>query len=169
MFLFLFPAVPAEILKSSLTTMERHIQRLENDIENFPKTDDQQDKFVEKMSISFLFWSFPHHAQVKILFALQQHGRWSIWGYSLWYIYIFFSIALAKVYSGCAVPGSRHFKSLGVIGGTLGTIGNGSGCLAVKCWSDLPLHSCWFPKSKIMLVAIFLLHSATAACPPGGL
>ncbi|XP_028315109.1 protein diaphanous homolog 2 isoform X3 [Gouania willdenowi] len=42
--------VSAEILKSSLTTMERHIQRLENDIENFPKTDDQQDKFVEKMS-----------------------------------------------------------------------------------------------------------------------
>lgn len=33
--------------------MERHIQRLENDIENFPKTDDKQDKFVEKMSISF--------------------------------------------------------------------------------------------------------------------
>ncbi|XP_041845513.1 protein diaphanous homolog 2 isoform X2 [Melanotaenia boesemani] len=42
--------VPAEILKGSLTTMERHIQRLESDIENFPKTDDQQDKFVEKMS-----------------------------------------------------------------------------------------------------------------------
>ncbi|KAG7224782.1 hypothetical protein INR49_013495 [Caranx melampygus] len=35
--------VSAEILKSSLTTMERHIQRLENDIENFPKTDDPQD------------------------------------------------------------------------------------------------------------------------------
>uniref|UniRef100_A0A8C4FEA2 Diaphanous-related formin 2 n=1 Tax=Dicentrarchus labrax TaxID=13489 RepID=A0A8C4FEA2_DICLA len=52
--------VSAEILKSSLTTMERHIQRLENDIENFPKTDDQQDKFVEKMSISFLLWSFSH-------------------------------------------------------------------------------------------------------------
>lgn len=33
--------------------MERHIVRLENDIENFPKMDDQQDKFVEKMSISF--------------------------------------------------------------------------------------------------------------------
>ncbi len=33
--------------------MERHIQRLENDIQNFPKTDDKQDKFVEKMSISF--------------------------------------------------------------------------------------------------------------------
>uniref|UniRef100_A0A4W5MFR7 Diaphanous-related formin 2 n=1 Tax=Hucho hucho TaxID=62062 RepID=A0A4W5MFR7_9TELE len=44
--------VSAEILKSSLSTMERHIQRLENDIENFPKTDDK-DKFVEKLSISF--------------------------------------------------------------------------------------------------------------------
>lgn len=42
--------VSAEILKSSLTNMERHIQRLENDIENFPKTADGQDKFVEKMS-----------------------------------------------------------------------------------------------------------------------
>uniref|UniRef100_A0A3Q1F1N3 Protein diaphanous homolog 2 n=1 Tax=Acanthochromis polyacanthus TaxID=80966 RepID=A0A3Q1F1N3_9TELE len=42
--------VSADILKTSLTTMERQIQRLENDIENFPKTDDQQDKFVEKMS-----------------------------------------------------------------------------------------------------------------------
>ncbi|XP_055080523.1 protein diaphanous homolog 2 isoform X3 [Periophthalmus magnuspinnatus] len=42
--------VSAEILKSSLATMERHIQRLENDITNFPKTDDPQDKFVEKMS-----------------------------------------------------------------------------------------------------------------------
>uniref|UniRef100_A0A8C8CT72 Diaphanous-related formin 2 n=1 Tax=Oncorhynchus tshawytscha TaxID=74940 RepID=A0A8C8CT72_ONCTS len=37
--------VSAEILKSSLSTMERHIQRLENDIENFPKTDDKKDKF----------------------------------------------------------------------------------------------------------------------------
>ena len=46
-------SVSAEILKSSLSTMERQIQRLENDIQNFPKTDDQQDKFVEKMSISF--------------------------------------------------------------------------------------------------------------------
>uniref|UniRef100_A0A3B3YU36 Diaphanous-related formin 2 n=1 Tax=Poecilia mexicana TaxID=48701 RepID=A0A3B3YU36_9TELE len=46
--------VSAEILKGSLTTMEKQIERLENDIENFPKTDDPQDKFVEKMSISFL-------------------------------------------------------------------------------------------------------------------
>lgn len=43
----------AEILKGSLAAMERHIQRLENDIENFPKTNDLKDKFVEKMSISF--------------------------------------------------------------------------------------------------------------------
>ncbi|XP_051514939.1 protein diaphanous homolog 2-like isoform X3 [Myxocyprinus asiaticus] len=42
--------VTAQILKASLDTMERHIQRLENDIQNFPKTDDKQDKFVEKMS-----------------------------------------------------------------------------------------------------------------------
>ncbi|XP_077956838.1 protein diaphanous homolog 2 isoform X13 [Gasterosteus aculeatus] len=47
--------VSADILNSSLATMERHIQRLENDIQNFPKTDDQQDKFVEKMMISFFF------------------------------------------------------------------------------------------------------------------
>uniref|UniRef100_A0A671MZC0 Protein diaphanous homolog 2-like n=1 Tax=Sinocyclocheilus anshuiensis TaxID=1608454 RepID=A0A671MZC0_9TELE len=45
--------VSAQILKASLDTMERHIQRLENDIQNFPKTDDKQDKFVDKMSISF--------------------------------------------------------------------------------------------------------------------
>lgn len=42
--------VSAETLKGSLATMERNIQRLENDITNFPKTDDPQDKFVEKMS-----------------------------------------------------------------------------------------------------------------------
>ncbi|XP_067313486.1 protein diaphanous homolog 2 isoform X6 [Pseudorasbora parva] len=42
--------VSAQILKASLDTMERHIQRLENDIQNFPKSDDKQDKFVEKMS-----------------------------------------------------------------------------------------------------------------------
>lgn len=49
--------------------MERQIQRLENDIEHFPKTDDQQDKFVEKMSISF-FLSSP----LVFLFA---HLAWS--------------------------------------------------------------------------------------------
>lgn len=50
-----FSTVSAEILKTCLTNMERQIQRLENDIEHFPKTDDQQDQFVEKMSISFFF------------------------------------------------------------------------------------------------------------------
>ncbi|XP_062856609.1 protein diaphanous homolog 2 isoform X2 [Trichomycterus rosablanca] len=42
--------VSAQILKASLDTMENQIQRLENDIQNFPKTDDKRDKFVEKMS-----------------------------------------------------------------------------------------------------------------------
>ncbi|CAL8272322.1 unnamed protein product [Boreogadus saida] len=36
--------VPAEILSSSLSNMEKQIQRLESDIKNFPKTDDVQDK-----------------------------------------------------------------------------------------------------------------------------
>ncbi|MGH0181462.1 UNVERIFIED_CONTAM: hypothetical protein FKN15_006912 [Acipenser sinensis] len=49
-------AVSAQILKASLDTMERQIQRLENDIKNFPKNDDDPDKFVQKMTISFLWW-----------------------------------------------------------------------------------------------------------------
>ncbi|KAF1417979.1 hypothetical protein FQV24_0014067, partial [Spheniscus mendiculus] len=46
--------VSAQTLKSNLDSMNHQIQRLENDIENFPKTQDEHDKFVEKMSISFL-------------------------------------------------------------------------------------------------------------------
>uniref|UniRef100_A0A8B9SYN2 Diaphanous related formin 2 n=1 Tax=Anas platyrhynchos TaxID=8839 RepID=A0A8B9SYN2_ANAPL len=46
--------VSAQTLKSNLDSMNQQIQRLENDIENFPKTQDEHDKFVEKMSISFL-------------------------------------------------------------------------------------------------------------------
>ncbi|KAM9470277.1 protein diaphanous homolog 2 isoform 2-T3 [Clarias gariepinus] len=42
--------VSAQVLKASLDSMERQIQRLETDIQNFPKTDDKLDKFVEKMS-----------------------------------------------------------------------------------------------------------------------
>ncbi|XP_053091458.1 protein diaphanous homolog 2 isoform X3 [Pangasianodon hypophthalmus] len=42
--------VSAQILKAILDSMERQIQRLENDIQSFPKTEDKQDKFVEKMS-----------------------------------------------------------------------------------------------------------------------
>ncbi|KAF5890853.1 protein diaphanous 2 isoform X1, partial [Clarias magur] len=44
--------VSAQVLKANLDSMERQIQRLETDIQNFPKTDDKLDKFVEKMSIS---------------------------------------------------------------------------------------------------------------------
>ncbi|XP_060126190.1 protein diaphanous homolog 2 isoform X3 [Zootoca vivipara] len=44
--------VSAQSLKSNLDSMEHHIQRLENDIKKFPKTEDPHDKFVEKM-ISF--------------------------------------------------------------------------------------------------------------------
>uniref|UniRef100_A0A8C3J439 Protein diaphanous homolog 2 n=1 Tax=Calidris pygmaea TaxID=425635 RepID=A0A8C3J439_9CHAR len=47
--------VSAQTLKSNLDSMNHQIQRLENDIENFPKTQDEHDKFVEKMSISFFF------------------------------------------------------------------------------------------------------------------
>uniref|UniRef100_A0A8C0U7J1 Diaphanous related formin 2 n=1 Tax=Cyanistes caeruleus TaxID=156563 RepID=A0A8C0U7J1_CYACU len=45
--------VSAQTLKSNLDSMNQQIQRLEKDIENFPKTQDEHDKFVEKMSISF--------------------------------------------------------------------------------------------------------------------
>lgn len=123
-----FPTVSAEILKSSLTTMERQIQRLENDIENFPKTDDQQDKFVEKMSISFLSWPFSHLAWFRAENLLLKNTC----------IVAFEDIACAILSTAaravCALPGSgKQFKSLGVIGGTQGNLGNGSGCLAVRC------------------------------------
>nr|XP_013813028.1 PREDICTED: protein diaphanous homolog 2 [Apteryx mantelli mantelli] len=42
--------VSAQNLKSNLDSMNHQIQRLENDIEHFPKTKDAHDKFVEKMS-----------------------------------------------------------------------------------------------------------------------
>ncbi|NXG01125.1 DIAP2 protein, partial [Sakesphorus luctuosus] len=47
--------VSAQTLKSNLDSMNQQIQRLENDIKNFPKTQDEHDKFVEKMSISFFY------------------------------------------------------------------------------------------------------------------
>ncbi|KAM6299970.1 protein diaphanous homolog 2 [Aegotheles albertisi] len=47
--------VSAQTLKSNLDSMNSQIQRLEKDIENFPKAQDEHDKFVEKMSISFFF------------------------------------------------------------------------------------------------------------------
>uniref|UniRef100_A0A8C8SP08 Protein diaphanous homolog 2 n=1 Tax=Pelusios castaneus TaxID=367368 RepID=A0A8C8SP08_9SAUR len=49
--------VSAQSLKSNLDSMELQIQCLESDIKSFPKTEDVHDKFVEKMTISFLhFW-----------------------------------------------------------------------------------------------------------------
>ncbi|XP_059012868.1 protein diaphanous homolog 2 isoform X2 [Mustela lutreola] len=40
----------AQILKSNLTAMEQQIINLERDIKKFPETEDQHDKFVEKMT-----------------------------------------------------------------------------------------------------------------------
>lgn len=42
--------VSAQNLKSNLDSMELQIQRLENDIKMFPKSEDAHDKFVEKMT-----------------------------------------------------------------------------------------------------------------------
>ncbi|XP_030304684.1 protein diaphanous homolog 2 isoform X2 [Calypte anna] len=42
--------VSAQTLKSNLDSMNSQIQRLEKDIQNFPKTEDEHDKFVQKMS-----------------------------------------------------------------------------------------------------------------------
>uniref|UniRef100_A0A8P0NIV0 Diaphanous related formin 2 n=1 Tax=Canis lupus familiaris TaxID=9615 RepID=A0A8P0NIV0_CANLF len=46
--------VSAQILKSNLTAMEQQIVHLERDIKKFPQTENQHDKFVEKMTISFI-------------------------------------------------------------------------------------------------------------------
>ena len=46
--------VSAQILKSNLAAMEQQIVHLERDIKQFPKTENQHDKFVEKMTISFI-------------------------------------------------------------------------------------------------------------------
>ena len=40
--------------------------------------------------------------------------------------------AVAKLFAALLGIG-KQFKSLGVIGGTQGNLGNGSGCLAVRC------------------------------------
>lgn len=117
-----FWTVSAETLKGSLATMERNIQRLENDITNFPKTDDPQDKFVEKMSISLIGVTVDAH---------------------FWWVYVVtclrgwstcLSTAEVKVCAISVALGSgKQFKSLGVIGGTQGNLWNGPGCLAVQC------------------------------------
>lgn len=54
--------------------MNQQIQRLEKDIENFPKTQDEHDKFVEKMSISFLHL-LPGDLSILIL-CLSVYSTW---------------------------------------------------------------------------------------------
>ncbi|XP_032886280.1 protein diaphanous homolog 2 isoform X1 [Amblyraja radiata] len=56
-------------LKSSLDAMERQIKRLENDIKKFSETDDEHDKFVEKMS------SFAKHAREQYEKLSNMHGN----------------------------------------------------------------------------------------------
>nr|XP_008539832.1 PREDICTED: protein diaphanous homolog 2-like [Equus przewalskii] len=46
--------VSAQILKSNLGAMEQQILHLERDIKKFPQSENQHDKFVEKMTISFI-------------------------------------------------------------------------------------------------------------------
>ncbi|XP_068106081.1 protein diaphanous homolog 2 isoform X2 [Hyperolius riggenbachi] len=43
--------VSAQNLKASLDSMDHQLKRLEGDIKNFPKTDNPNDKFVEKMTV----------------------------------------------------------------------------------------------------------------------
>lgn len=47
-------SVSAEILKSNLEAMEQQVINLERDIKKFPQTENQHDKFVAKMTISFI-------------------------------------------------------------------------------------------------------------------
>ena len=47
-------SVSAQILKSNLAAMEQQIVHLERDLKKFPQTENQHDKFVEKMTISFI-------------------------------------------------------------------------------------------------------------------
>ncbi|MBN3304333.1 DIAP2 protein, partial [Amia calva] len=47
--------------------MERHIERLENDIKNFPKTDDSQDKFVQKIMYGFSKHSREQYEKLSIM------------------------------------------------------------------------------------------------------
>ncbi|NWX93590.1 DIAP1 protein, partial [Nothoprocta pentlandii] len=48
--------VSAENLQKNLDMMRKQISDVERDIENFPVTTDEKDKFVEKMTISFWFF-----------------------------------------------------------------------------------------------------------------
>lgn len=50
----LFPVVSAENLQKNLDQMKKQIADVERDVQNFPAATDEKDKFVEKMTISFL-------------------------------------------------------------------------------------------------------------------
>uniref|UniRef100_A0A8D2JQW1 Protein diaphanous homolog 2 n=1 Tax=Sciurus vulgaris TaxID=55149 RepID=A0A8D2JQW1_SCIVU len=60
--------VSAQNLKSNLAAMEQQIVHLERDIKKFPQAENQHDKFVEKMTISFIYLS---------LFARDQYEKLS--------------------------------------------------------------------------------------------
>ncbi|XP_055498470.1 protein diaphanous homolog 1-like [Leucoraja erinacea] len=47
--------VSAELLQKNVEQMGKQIARLQKDIDSFPQSNDTQDKFVEKMTISFFF------------------------------------------------------------------------------------------------------------------
>jgi diaphanous 1 len=51
-----FPVVSAENLQKNLDQMKKQISDVERDVQNFPDATDEKDKFVEKMTISFLEW-----------------------------------------------------------------------------------------------------------------
>lgn len=55
----LSPLVSAENLRKNLDQMKKQIADVERDIQNFPAATDEKDKFVEKMTISFLERSCP--------------------------------------------------------------------------------------------------------------
>ncbi|XP_058297316.1 protein diaphanous homolog 2 [Hylobates moloch] len=57
--------VSAQILKSNLASMEQQIDRLERDIKKFPQAENQHDKFVEKMIISFIYLSILSNSKLK--------------------------------------------------------------------------------------------------------
>lgn len=48
------PVVSAENLQKNLDQMKKQIADVERDVQNFPAATDEKDKFVEKMTISFL-------------------------------------------------------------------------------------------------------------------
>uniref|UniRef100_A0A8C0QXK1 Diaphanous related formin 2 n=1 Tax=Canis lupus dingo TaxID=286419 RepID=A0A8C0QXK1_CANLU len=65
--------VSAQILKSNLTAMEQQIVHLERDIKKFPQTENQHDKFVEKMTISFICLSIFARDQYEKLLTMHNN------------------------------------------------------------------------------------------------